>query len=117
MRKDLDRLRDIIEAIEAIERHTLRNRDNFDRDELVRVWCLRHLEIIGEAAARISEALRLRYRNMPWREVIGMRNTLIHGYFDIDWEQVWNAVELDLPDLRQGIETILEAESEGEESL
>ncbi|MEW6263783.1 MAG: HepT-like ribonuclease domain-containing protein [Thermodesulfobacteriota bacterium] len=110
MRKDIDRLHDILDAIEAITRHIQGGRESFDRDELIRVWCLRHLEVIGEAAARMSEAFCSRCQNIPWREIIGMRNTLVHGYFDIDWDQVWNAVENDLPVLRREIEAILKAE-------
>jgi uncharacterized protein with HEPN domain len=49
---------------------------------------LRHFEVIDEASARLSETLRARHPEVPWREIIGMRNVLIHGYFDIDWEQV-----------------------------
>ncbi len=110
MRKDMDRLHDMMEAIEAIDRHTQGGRKAFDNDELVRVWCLRHLEVIGEASARLSETLRARYPEVPWREIIGMRNMLIHGYFDIDWEQVWNALERDLPGLRRALEVMLKAE-------
>jgi uncharacterized protein with HEPN domain len=71
---------------------------------------LRHLEVIGEASARLSETLRARHPDVPWREIIGMRNMLIHGYFDIDWEQVWNALERDLPGLRRALEVMLKAE-------
>ena len=71
---------------------------------------MRHLEVIGEASARLSETLRARHPEVPWREIIGMRNMLIHGYFDIDWEQVWNALERDLPGLRRALEVMLKAE-------
>lgn len=112
MRRDLDRLRDILEAIEAIDRHTADGRERFDRDELVRTWCLKHVEVIGEAVSRLSEDLRSRYATVPWRGIIGMRNTLVHGYFDVDWDAVWAVVENDLGALRSGVETILEAERE-----
>ena len=107
MRRDADRLHDMVEAIEAIDRHIQGGREAFEKDELVRVWCLRHLEVIGEASARLSETLRSRHPDVPWREIIGMRNTLIHGYFDIDWEQVWNTLERDLPDFRRALEVML----------
>ncbi len=89
MRNDLDRLKDILEAIDAIEKYTLAGRDRFDQDELVQSWCLRHIEIIGEAASRLSDDLRTKYPIAPWRNIIAMRNALIHGYFDIDWDIVW----------------------------
>jgi uncharacterized protein with HEPN domain len=112
VRRDLDRLRDILEAIEAIERHTAGGRERFDQDELVRTWCLKHVEIIGEAVARLSEDLRSRYATVPWRAIIGMRNTLVHGYFDVDWDAVWAVVENDLGKLRSAVEAILETERE-----
>ncbi len=52
MRRDVERLRDILDAISAIERHTFAGRAGFDGDELVRVWCLKHVEIVGEALSR-----------------------------------------------------------------
>lgn len=89
MRKDAERLRDVLEAIAAIERHAGPDRLRFDADELVRTWCLHHIEIIGEAVARVSDELRAKYPLAPWREIVAMRNNLIHGYFDVDWEVVW----------------------------
>ena len=56
MRGDIERLIDITEAIDAIVRHTAAGREPFDANELVRVWCLRHIEVIGEAASRLSES-------------------------------------------------------------
>jgi uncharacterized protein with HEPN domain len=112
MRKDIHRLGDMLEAIDAIERHLDGGREAFDRDELLRVWFLRHLEIIGEAASRLSDGLRDNCRSVPWREIVGMRNILIHGYFDIDWEAVWNAASRDAPSLRKPLEQILKKESD-----
>ena len=112
MRRDLYRLHDVLEAIEAIQRHTARGREAFDRDELVRTWCLKHVEIIGEAVSRLSEDLRSRYTTVPWRAIIGMRNSLIHGYFDVDWDALWAVVENDLGALRSAVEAILESEWE-----
>lgn len=110
MRLDDERLLDILDAIAAIERHTSGGRDEFDRDELIKVWCLRHLEVIGEAVARLSDDLRDRHPQAPWRQIVGMRNALIHGYFDIDWDEVWSAVEHDVPQLRDSIRAIRRSE-------
>lgn len=106
-RRDQDRLHDILEAIAAIERHTRGGRSAFAQDELIQVWCLRHIEIIGEAASRISEPLRAIYPSVPWREIVAMRNLLIHGYFDVDWEEVWNVVDRDLQPLKKVVQKIL----------
>lgn len=64
MRRGLDRFEDMLEAIEAIARHLSGGREAFDRDELLRVWFLRHLEVIGEAASRVGEGLRMRHAEL-----------------------------------------------------
>ncbi len=72
MRKDLERLNDILEAIEAIKKYTSTGRDLFDKDELVRTWCLHHVEIIGEAVSRLSEDIKRKYPVAPWRNITAM---------------------------------------------
>jgi uncharacterized protein with HEPN domain len=74
VRKDEDRLRDILDAIGAIRSRTGSDRSRFDGDALVRVWCLHHITIIGEAAARVSDELKSKHPNPPWRLIVGMRN-------------------------------------------
>jgi uncharacterized protein with HEPN domain len=112
VRKDADRLREVLEAAAAIERQAGPSRERFDSDELVRTWCLHHVKIIGEAIARLSDDLRGKYPLVPWREIIAMRNTLVHGYFDVDWEAVWAVVDRDLAPLKEAIESILRSEGE-----
>ena len=107
MRLDRERLQDIIEAIESIERHMPKDKQGFDADELVRVWCLRHLEIIGEAAANIPEERRALAPDIPWRQIVGMRNTLVHAYFDVDWNEVWNVINRDIRPLKVGAQALL----------
>jgi uncharacterized protein with HEPN domain len=109
VRRDVERLRDILEAIAAIERHTSAGRESFDRDELVRVWCLKHVEIVGEALSRLSNEFKASHPELPWRQAAAMRNQLIHGYFQVDFIQVWNVVALDLPALKQEVERLLAA--------
>jgi uncharacterized protein with HEPN domain len=110
MRHDAERLQDVLDAIEAIERYTSSGRARFDADELVRVFCLHHIEVIGEAVSRLSQELRDRHPVAPWRNIVAMRNALVHGYFDVDWEAVWNVVERDLKPLRSAVEQIMRAE-------
>jgi uncharacterized protein with HEPN domain len=112
VRRDLDRLHDILEAIAAIERYADHDRERFDADELVRVWCLRHIEIIGEAVARVSDELKAKHPTPPWRDISAMRNALIHGYFDTDWDAVWAVVVRDLRPLKEAVEEIVAREAQ-----
>jgi uncharacterized protein with HEPN domain len=66
------------------------------------------VEIVGEAASRVSAELRIRHSELPWATIVAMRNRLIHAYFDIDRNIVWDTVTADLPPLLAAIETILE---------
>ncbi len=72
---------------------------------------VRAVEIVGEAAARISPETRTSFPELPWQAMIGMRNRLIHAYFDVDLEILWHTVEQALPELLQQIETILTQET------
>ncbi|HKF48880.1 MAG TPA: DUF86 domain-containing protein [Terracidiphilus sp.] len=107
MRDAVERLRDIEEAIGAIERHAQCKREEFERDELLQTWFLRHLQIIGEAARAIPEDIRALAPEIPWRQIAGMRNVLVHGYFEIDTDLVWDAATRDVPNLKPAIERLL----------
>jgi len=107
MRDPKERLRDILEAIAAIDRYRDRDRSAFEQDELLQVWFLRHLQIIGEAARRLPEEIRNLAPDIPWHKIIGMRNILVHGYFEIDLDVVWDAVQQDVPLLKPAVEALL----------
>lgn len=106
-RDDAARLRDILAAIENIEKYQTRGRDAFLLDELVQTWMVHHIEIIGESAGRLTEPFRAAYPEVPWRSIVAMRNVLVHEYFGIDQEQVWAVVERDLPALKERLGGIL----------
>lgn len=108
MRRDQERLLDILEAIGKIEQRVSRNRDIFADDEMQQVWVIHHLQIIGEAAHGLSQEFRAKHPHIPWEQIIGMRHVLVHGYFEIDLDIVWAVVEKDLPPLKAGIQAILE---------
>jgi uncharacterized protein with HEPN domain len=107
MRDDRERLRDILEAIDAIMKYAHRGKIAFESDELIQTWILHYLLILGEAAAGLSESFREQSDHMPWRKIIGMRNILIHHYFGIDLKVVWDVVDIELPKLKEGIEALL----------
>jgi uncharacterized protein with HEPN domain len=107
MRDDRERLLDIMDAIERIEKYAVRGQQAFEQDELIQTWIVHYLEVIGEAVRGLSEVFRHRHPDLPWSQIIGMRNVLVHGYFDIDTALVWAAVAQDLPVLKQRVAAIL----------
>jgi uncharacterized protein with HEPN domain len=107
MRDVAERLRDILEAIAAIDRYANRDKKAFEADELLQGWFLRHLQIIGEAARALPQDVRALAPDIPWQKIIGMRNVLVHGYFEIDTDLVWDAATRDVPALKPSIERLL----------
>lgn len=114
-RRDELYLADIIEAASHIkaflEKLEKQDRDSFLGDELVRSAVLQKMTIIGEAAARISEETRAQYSEVPWHQVRGMRNILVHAYFSVNWDIVWDTATLAVPLFADQITKILEEES------
>lgn len=115
MRDPRERLLDILDAIAAIERHRGRDKTTFERDELLQVWFLRHLQIIGEASRSLSGDVRALAPEIPWSDIIGMRNILVHGYFDIDTDIVWDAATRDVPAIKPAVERLLKTLEEQSE--
>jgi uncharacterized protein with HEPN domain len=107
LRRDRQRLEDILEAIERIEKYAGGGRATFDRDELIQTWVLHHLQIIGEAVRGLSDDIRSAHPDIPWAQIAAMRNILVHDYFGIDLEEVWAAVVRDLPQLKAKIAAAL----------
>ena len=107
MRDDRERLRDILEAIERIEKYALLGRAKFDADELIQTWILHHIQVIGEACRGLSEEFRSVHPEFPWNRIIGMRNVLVNRYFGIDRDLVWVVVESNLPALKDQVREFL----------
>lgn len=103
MRSDSERLKDILDAIEKIEKHTSKGREIFENDELIQIWVVHHLQIIGEASSNVSASIREKYMGIKWPEVIAMRNLLVHEYFGIDLNEIWATVINDLPMLKKAL--------------
>ena len=96
--EDRLRLRHMIEAAEsAIQFMAGRSRADLDTDRMLLFAVVRAIEVVGEAASKLSEEFRAAHPGIPWRAIIGMRNRLIHAYFDIDTETVWETTEQELP--------------------
>ena len=81
-------------------------RDQFEASQLVQDAILRNIELIGEAAARVPNAFRLANPEIAWREIVAMRNQLIHGYLGIDLEIVWDVIIVELPALVEQLNSI-----------
>ena len=86
-----------------------KGRDDLDNDLMFQFAIVRALEIIGEAAARLSDATRDAHPEIPWFNIIGMRNRLIHGYFDVDLDIVWRTVEGQLSPLADAFDELIAA--------
>lgn len=113
MRDPGERLLDILDAIAAIEHHRGRDKAGFERDELLQVWFLRHPQIIGEAARALPGDVQALAPEIPWSKIVGMRNILVHGYFDIDTDIVWDAATRDVPAIKPAVERLLKTLEEG----
>ena len=98
------------EAMARVRRYVGRKRRAaFFADPLLQDALIRNLEVIGEAAGRISRELAAQHPGIPWRDIAGMRHRLIHGYLKVNLDTVWQAVERDLPRLERRLERLLPA--------
>ena len=110
-REDVVRVQHMFDAVQKItEFIQARTRADLEIDEKLTLALIRLLEIIGEAAKSISPSFRERYPKIPWKEISGTRDRLIHGYFDIDLDIIWQIVSRDLPSLISEIKKMLSEE-------
>ena len=107
---DLARLRHMLDyAQEAIDLARGRVRADLDTDRQFNLAMTRLLEVVGEAASRVSPAGRERHPQIPWSAVAGLRNRLIHGYDEVDFDILWDIVQVDLPTLIAELRRIVPA--------
>lgn len=104
IRKNLDYINDIIDSIFNIEKFVgSMDFDNFKKDEKTIYAVIRALEIIGESAKNISAGIKKKHPEIPWKNISGMRDKLIHEYFGVNKNVVWETVKEDLPDPKEKI--------------
>jgi uncharacterized protein with HEPN domain len=114
MRDDHQRLLDILEAAKLLGRFgTGKNRGDLTHDLLLQSGFLHQLFVIGEAASRLSPALKKRFPSIPWQAISGFRNYIAHEYFSLDLDIVWQTVVADVPLLETQVREILRAEAPG----
>ena len=101
MQHMLDAARD---ALSFISGHS---RGDLDGDRMLTLAVVKCIEIVGEAASQVSAECRVRYPTVPWRQAIGTRNRLIHAYYDVDLDIVWDTVTRNLPPLIHELERVL----------
>jgi len=107
-KSDRVRVHHILDAAkEAIEFLKDKSRKDLDADRKLSLALVRLLEVIGEAARGISPEFREKHSKIPWKQMMGMRNRLIHGYYDINLDIIWETVTKDLPPLVSQLEKIL----------
>ena len=107
-KNDLVYLSHIMKSIERIEEYTEgMEKDDFTSSNLVQDGTIRQIEIIGEAAKNLSRGCREKYPQIPWSDIAGMRDLLIHHYFGVNLNDVWYTVKVDIPVLKDEILTIL----------
>lgn len=111
MRRDQQRLNEILEALDWIAKTIAgRTEAEFLADETLCYAVAQKLTIIGEAVARLSSEVTSRYNSVPWPDIVGLRNILVHEYFGIHWPLVWQTATDHAPALRVQIAEILRAE-------
>ncbi|MGD0540361.1 MAG: DUF86 domain-containing protein [Tepidisphaeraceae bacterium] len=106
MKGDALYLNHILDAIDTINRYISVGQKQFMAESHWQDATVRQLEIIGEATKKLSEPLRKRYPDIPWRRIAGLRDVLIHRYMGVDLDSVWEVAHKDLPELRRKIEDI-----------
>lgn len=107
-RDDVVLLRDILDALVQIESYlTDVSYEAFCETPLLQDGVMHRLEIIGEASRNLSDAFLDQHPDIPWQDIIGMRNRIAHGYFAVDLRAIWDTAQMDVPALREWIERVL----------
>jgi len=101
-------LQHILDAIHRIETYTCGlSKEKYLQDGLLQDGVVRQLEIIGEASTNLSEEFQEKHSEIPWGQIISLRNRIVHAYFDINLDITWDIAQGDIPELKKQIESIL----------
>ena len=109
MRDDRDSVEDILEHIARIQNYTQTSKQDFMNSEVVQDAVLHNFSVIGEATRNLSEELRDQHPEIPWRQIAAFRNFVIHAYWGVKLERVWQIIQDDLPALKTAIEALLDS--------
>lgn len=89
----------LLAAQEAVDFLSGTTWETFQADRMRQMAVIKAIEVVGEAASRVSPEFRAAHPQLPWPQIVGMRHQLVHGYFEINWQRVWQTVQEDLPAL------------------
>jgi len=107
VKEDRPYLEHIREAIQRIRSYTADGWEAFSRNTMAQDAVVRNFQVIGEATKQISEATRQRHPDIPWRQIAGFRDVLIHDYMGVNLRRVWNVIDQHLPQLEEAVDELL----------
>jgi len=108
MKDDIVYLRHILDSINSIVKYLEGiSFKIYMKDELIQDGVIRRLEIIGEASQNTSQDFREQYSEIPWSQIVSLRNRIVHAYFNINLNTIWSIIQDELPYLKQNVENIL----------
>ena len=111
MRNDSAFLNDVASACRKIEEIiAATDEHSFVANEVLQAAVLHHLAVIGEAISRMSSELRDRHSDVPWHQIVAVRHRIVHAYFDLDWQILWDTAKFEIGPLRDRVMGILKAE-------
>lgn len=97
----------ILDCIQQIQEYTGNNPEAFFNSRIVQDAAVRNLQVLAESTQKLSDPIKATRQDIPWREIAGFRNVLVHGYLSLDLEAVWAVIEHNLEDLAEAAEEML----------